>query len=490
MTFLLTQSYGTNTTVTYVNKTQQGAVLNSLIIDATSSSTMTLSQAKDALSAGAEDVGYNGNGIFIQRGGTNTVTGNLSLGAGTSSNGTYTLSGTGVLQADNEYVGNYGTGTFTQTGGTNTVSGGLYLNCAFDPTTGSWLPAGAYTLSGGALQASNEYIGYGGNGIFTQSGGTNTVTGDLSLEAGTAGTYGTYSLTGGTPAVQGNITGGTGTGTINVDGGTLTINGSSVKVTNFNVGYSSGSNGAFTMDNITLTAGNENIGYNGTGIFTQTAGTNTVTGDLSLGVNSGDSQGIYNLTGGTLDVRGNITGGDGTSTVNIDGGSLTNKWSSIYVTSFNVGYSSGSNGGFAMDSKNLTADNEYIGWSGAGTFIQTGGTNTVNGGLYLGYNYGSNGTYMLWNTGALQADNEYVGSHGAGAFTQSGGTNTVANTLSLGLYSDGKGTYKLSGTGALQAPSKTSAITAPGHSPRPGGPIRSPPVFLLGTLPAATGLSS
>jgi hypothetical protein len=108
-----------------------------------------------------------------------------------------------------------------------------------------------------------------------------------------------------------------------------------------------------SQDGNALWAVNEYVGFNGTGNFTQSGGTNTVTGSLSLGI--GGTNGTYNLTGGTLDVKGSVTGGTGTSTVTIDGGSLTNNWSSINVTNFNVGYSNGSNGTFTMDYKNLTA---------------------------------------------------------------------------------------------------------------------------------------
>ena len=42
---------------------------------------------------------------------------------------------------------------------------------------------------------------------------------------------------------------------------------------------------------------------------------------------------------------------------------------------------------------------EYVGYSGTGLFTQSGGNNTIYGGLYIGYNSGGSGTYSLSGTG-------------------------------------------------------------------------------------------
>ena len=58
--------------------------------------------------------------------------------------------------------------------------------------------SGTYNLSGGSLSAPAETIGVlvGGVGVFNQSGGTNTVTDDLTLGY-RSGSSGTYNLSGG-----------------------------------------------------------------------------------------------------------------------------------------------------------------------------------------------------------------------------------------------------------------------------------------------------
>ena len=77
---------------------------------------------------------------------------------------------------------------------------------------------------------------------------------------------------------------------------------------------------------------------------------------------------------------------------------------------------------------------------------QTGGTNTVTGGLYLGNSSSGSGTYNLGGSGNLSAKTEYVGYSGSGAFTQTGGTNTVS-------------LLSISGTGSFTQSGGTNAVS-------------------------------
>jgi hypothetical protein len=64
----------------------------------------------------------------------------------------------------------------------------------------------------------------------------------------------------------------------------------------------------------------------------------------------------------------------------------------------------------------------YIGNSGTGSFVQTGGSNSV-GTIQLGFLASANGSYTLSNNASLSAvSNEYIGNAGLGNFVQSGGT--------------------------------------------------------------------
>ena len=169
----------------------------------------------------------------------------------------------------------------------------------------------------------------------------------------------------------GNLTNGLkiyGNGSVNLGNGNLTVN-----------DVASGMSGG------TLSAYNEYIGYSGTGLH-QSGGSNAATNNFYLGYNAADS-GTYNLSGGTL--------------------------------SSPAGYYTNAVG------------NEYIGYSGTGTFTQSGGTNTASSTFYLGYYTGSAETYNL-SARMLSRSCEYIGCSGTGTFSKSGGTNTAAGGVYVG----------------------------------------------------------
>ena len=89
----------------------------------------------------------------------------------------------------------YGPGTFTQTGGTHTVNG--WLTIAQQGTS-------TYTMSneGSKLTVNGqETVGWNGIGTFTQNGGDHTINGNLYLAAA-GGSSGTFNLFGGTLTVN------------------------------------------------------------------------------------------------------------------------------------------------------------------------------------------------------------------------------------------------------------------------------------------------
>ena len=87
----------------------------------------------------------------------------------------------------------------------------------------------------------------------------------------------------------------------------------------------------------------------------------------------------------------------------------------------------------------LSSPNQYVGLSNAANFVQSGGTNSLTGGLYVGYS--ASGSYSLSGAGRLTAPTEWVGYSGPGSFTQSSGTNSVTGILQVG----GSGVYNLNG---------------------------------------------
>ena len=113
-------------------------------------------------------------------------------------------------------------------------------------------------------------------------------------------------------------------------------------------------------------------------------------------------------------------------------------------------YRAGGTGTYNLSGSGLlSASVEEVGYTGTGTFTQTGGTNSVQtlalgDNPFLADNLGS-GSYKLGGSGLLLAGNEYVGLTGTGAFAQTGGTNIVGTSLYLGYVFGSSGTYNLSG---------------------------------------------
>ena len=145
---------------------------------------------------------------------------------------------------------------------------------------------------------------------------------------------------------------------------------------------------------------------------------------------------------------GTLPTGNDTAYV-VNGGTATITMPGEICGTLSLGGSTGSGTVQMTDGGLSTASGvQYVGYSGTGTFTQTGGDNSIGyyGSLYLGYNAGSSGTYSLSGSGQLSAPSEYVGyDPGATAFfQQTGGTNAVS-LLSIGSG----GTYLLAG-GALQ----------------------------------------
>jgi dockerin type I repeat protein len=387
----LTQTGGTNTANTQLILGLNGGSAGTYLL-----------RTGAILSSNEEFVGGYGNGVFNQTGGTNT-TGALFMSEG--SFGTYTLSGGSLLVTGDENVGYSvvggagGSATFSQTGGTNTTDGNCILgnypgsSGTYSQSAGTNMVAGAltlgnnsgssgqYTLSGtgslsvtGTASGDGEYIGDGGTGTFDQTGGTNTVSGELYVGYGGSGTY---ILSGGSLPAGGEEFGGEGGGTFNQTGGTNSTGSLLMGVLGTGA-YSLSGTGSFSA------SGDEYIGTDGNGTFNQTGGTNTTSSALILG-NVPGVHSIYNL------------GGTGSLSV--------------------AGY-------------------EYVGYGGGvGTFNQTSGTNTASS-LSLGYTSNSTGTYTFSGGALIVTGSAWIGGSstaaaGQGNFQQSNGSATVDGTFKI-----------------------------------------------------------
>jgi len=362
-------------------------------------------------------VGNLGTGAVTQTGATMQCNRGIDIGLRANSNGTYSLSG-GSLNATAYYdptiIGDAGTGTFTQS---NTDGKGATFNCYVtlgNASTGN----GSINLSGnGTCQINGSYgvhnnsfglvVGNAGTGAVMQTGGT--MQSKYGIDLGLlANSNGTYSISGGTLTIQysgnPNLVGDAGTGTFS-QSGSATVNANYVTLGNASTGNGSiilSGSGAF---NITGFDGNSNslfVGYQGTGVVTQTGATLTTARAVVIGSQAG-SNGSYTISGGTLN----------------------------------------------QNTNGLT-----IGDAGTGSFTQSASASVTCSTLILGNQHSGTGTYSLGSGTFRPASNveDVIGNHGTGTFTIAGGTvkvdGGVISKLTVRKYADGSGA--LSGFGTVQ----------------------------------------
>ncbi len=329
-----------------------------------------------SLASTSAKIGVNADGALTQTSGTNAVTGNLEVGSGAGHAGTYTLQAGSLNVGGNEIIGLDGTGTFNQSGGTHTVVGSLSLGVnagasgIYNLSAGT-LTAGSMNLVRGALNDTGGSLNYAS---FTQTGGD--VSGTLSNTSNYTFNGGTFTgrlVNSGTAIVNADVTFANGLD----NKGNFTVAGNhavSLNATDLT------SDGAFSLAG-SLSSASLKIGSAADGTFTQTSGTNSISGDLRVGFGAGHL-GTYALQGGSLNVGGN----------------------------------------------------SYVGFDGSGTFNQTLGSHATHA-LFIAANAGSTGTYTLagGNLTATSTTNN-------GTYTQTGGTASLGNVTGTGLISVSSGT--------------------------------------------------
>ena len=300
-----------------------------------------------------------------------------------------------TLTSLNEYVGYTGTGVITQTAGVHSLVDSSRLHLGFS-SSGN----GTYNLSGtGELRSDqNIYIGYDGAGTFNQSGGHVYSPNDILLARNSADSVGIYNLSEGS-----------------------------------------------------ISAPSVHVGYYGAGLFNQTGGTNS---NSYLNVASGQNgnitgTGTYNLSGGALSSTIAQTVGRWDEGVFNQTGGVNNTNGLVLGSHRDINIGTGI-GTYNLYAGHLSEDHALIGSSGIGIFNQSGGINNITDYMMIGGGSDGEGTYNLSNTSVLTTNKLWIGSSGKGIFNQSGGTNTVSNTITLARHPGSSGRYTLSG-GVLDA---------------------------------------
>ena len=296
-----------------------------------------------------------------------------------------------------------------------------------------------YRIGAGSFEVNaGMYVGRGNDGTFVQTGGNVRVSALLNL--GVFDGTGRYELSGGSLESFTQVVGDRSPATFTQTGGT--------NVGNVTLGREDHGSGTYSLSGGELhVPAALRIGERGIGRFVQTGGLVRIdnsNAEFALLIGA-PGPGSYELSGGSLLVgtstRGTVIGFGGT------GG-----------TRFDLS-------GNAV----VLADHLTIGYAGAATFNQTGGTAAARL-LQLGGEPGSAGRFVL-SAGLLIPDTLSIGAGvvgGNGTFLQSGGTVAVTDVAALARTPQSRGHYDLSG-GNLVAPVLTVAEAGPASFVQSGG---------------------
>ena len=302
-------------------------------------------------------------------------------------------------------------------GGTLTSTGVTIDNCV-----------GSIAASGGTLISGGTIVGLDGTGEFNQYSGTHTTSG-YSLSLGVeSGSHGTYNISGSSELIVGGLTiGYKGTGLFNQTGGTVTSTHVWIRRGRYDM-----SAGYAFLDTLRMSENAEE--------FHHTGGTNTM-GELRV------YDGTYSLegTGQIIAEDVYIGSADSSPALFSHAGGIHTIANCLYVGY--LGYIVGvANGTYSLSDGGLAVgESVYVGYQSLGELNQSGGTNVIDGSLFLGYLINSIGTYNL-SAGSLATEEVYLGNEGLGYFNLSGGNMEVGSTLELVWgqfnHTDGTNTVK------------------------------------------------
>lgn len=218
-------------------------------------------------------------------------TGELRIGTGGGSNGTFTMKNNAVVNLNN-WLGlgrDNGKGVFNLEGGTFTKAGANNISVAWQPNSDGRLIQTGGTFN---VTAGQTWISEGGVGLFDVSGGTMTVgrldVGRAGAKTGTLNISGTGSVTA-TQLVVGNAD--TVQGTINLSGGSL-------KADSIAKGGSTGAQA------VNFTGGTLNVGSYAMGVALNNSGTGTLApgSTTAVGATTIDAGGYTQAATAKLDI--------------------------------------------------------------------------------------------------------------------------------------------------------------------------------------------
>jgi len=441
------------------------------------------------------DVGDWGTGTVTQTGGVLNAD-RFVMARHSAAVGTYILSDGLLNQTGGEgpmLIGSFGTGVFFQTGGS--VNSGSATGRDLQLGVGKSYAYGEYNISGGSVEVTgtNLRIGHDGTGIMNISG-AGTVDGGTNVLLGYTNAYGELNLSGGLlRAGELMSIGYRGTGLVTMTGGELesgnhilvggwtntagafkgTVNQSSgtVSARQIHIGkYNAEGTWNLSGDGLVKLEGDAArliVGTNASsfGLFNQSDGTVKVLGDTSIdegneftvGWSNAATEGIYDLSGGSLEVEYDSAIGrtNATGTMNVSGGVFLTGYGTAgeEARDLTIGQLTGGTGVLNISGGEVNVAGNIVTGAGWSRVNFNGSTLTVGGGtieatwVVLG-DQASGDAALTVDGSALSKINTsvlYAGRLGTGTLTQSAGE---VSTGFLGIGPDAGSSYTLSG-GAL-----------------------------------------
>ena len=382
-----------------------------------------------------EVIGNLGAGQFdLEGGGSNSISGVLTLGAQAGSSGTYNIKAGTLSVKGDEVVGSAGSGQVGQQGGSVTLGGSLLLGV----TTGT----GIYDMNVGSLGvAGNEVIGVSAIGSFDQSGGTNSVTGGVTL-ALNSGSQGKYLLHGGTLSAGSLTIGNGGGGLFDINSGAdATING----ITNLGVQIAGDGDLEVRDKGSTFTASGVgtlstvNVGVSGSGTLDIENGGLVAANYVNFGSNTtGKALGDITGSNSQLSVANNLVIGQ------LGQGAVTAE-SNGAITAGHIllGNGAGSKGALKIDGAGTVVHSTSIDPKIAGVAVGVGGTGGIvvenqgtldsDSGIALGVNSkATGGLIVIGNSQVTASTSIQVGISGTGGLAGGEDSTVSAASISVG----------------------------------------------------------
>jgi hypothetical protein len=296
------------------------------------------------------------------------------------------------------------------------VTGAYAADLGYTAASGNWTETAKWT-GGSAYPTTGDRAFIGGSFVGGQAA-TASVTVDSDVTPGGAMGGSLY---------LGGVNGGGGAGTLTVQAGaSVNVNSGNIYIGGADQGNLIQSGGTLSANETWLGGGAANQSY---GVYDMSGGAMTIAGRLIIGISGvntgpGSNNGIVTQTAGTITANGGVTvGHDKNGLYTMSGGTLNQAGGEFWLTSGGSSVGTLSVSGSAVI--NANAGRFIVGTYGVGTVNQSGGTVNINAGatLRFGPEFGGSGYYNL-SGGTLKATQIWITptSETAGALNLTGGT--------------------------------------------------------------------